>query len=855
MSATQPPKPDTGFQGTPGCLGQTTVESRSALGCFHCGQPVPPELKLSVVIDGRTQPMCCHGCAAVTQAIVDGGLVDYYRYRSAPAITGLTLDDTVQGRAVIYDEPEFQREFVHIEDDRVREASLVLEGITCAACVWLNERHIAATPGVLDVQVNYATQRARVRWDNSRTRLSEIINAITRIGYRAHPYDPDRHERALAQTRRDRLRRLGVAGALGMQVMILAVALYAGAWSGMESEFRQLFRWLSLALAAPVVIYSGQPFFASAWRDLSNRQLGMDVPVALAIGIAFIASAWATLSGRGDVYYDSVVMFVFFLLTARYFELAGRKRATEASDILVHRAPAMATRLEADQGKEAVVPIGMLRAGERVLVRPGETVPADGRVLEGQSSVDESLLTGESAPVSKSAGHELVGGSVNVESPLVMEVEKVGSQTRLAAIVRLLDRAQSEKPEIARLADRIAAWFVGGVLLLASAVALYWWRIDPRLCLPITIAVLVITCPCALSLATPTAIAVTTGRLMRLGLLATRGHALETLARATHFVFDKTGTLTLGRPRLVDVQVLADLSADQCLRIAMSLEGHSEHPIAKALIRTATGTPMPVTAVTAEPGAGIYGCINEQEYFIGSPRFIERKTGLGLTPRVLDELRQSGGSVVVLASRHTLCAAFVLADELRDGAQTLVEHLRARGKAVWLLTGDHERAARRVAADAGTDQLAWDLTPGDKVERVKALQRDGAVVAMVGDGVNDAPVLAQAQVAIAMGPSTPLAAVSADMILLSGRLDDLATGIDTSRRMLNIIRQNLIWALAYNAIALPAAAMGFVAPWMAVLGMSGSSLLVVANALRLARTGSREPVHRAAAPTSLRSAG
>jgi Cu2+-exporting ATPase len=856
MPSTQSPDPDIGIQHAPERLEPLTAETPSASGCFHCGQPVPPSLKLSVVVDGCAQPMCCHGCAAVAQAIVGGGLADYYRHRSTPAATAVAFDDEMRRRVLIYDDSEVQREFVHIEDDQIREASLVLEGITCAACVWLNERHIAAVPGVLDVEVNYATHRARVRWDNSRTRLSEIINAIARIGYRAHPYDPDRHERALAQARRDRLRRLGVAGALGMQVMILAVALYAGAWSGMETEFRQLFRWLSLALAAPVVIYSGQPFFASAWRDLSNRQLGMDVPVALAISIAFIASAWATLSGRGEVYYDSVVMFVFFLLTARYFELAGRKRATEASDVLVHRAPAMATRLEGDQGQEAVVPIGMLRAGERVLVRPGEIVPADGRVLEGQSSVDESLLTGESAPVSKSGGHQLVGGSVNIESPLVMEVEKVGGQTRLAAIVRLLDRAQSEKPDIAQLADRIAAWFVGGVLVLAAAVALYWWRIDPALWLPITIAVLVITCPCALSLATPTATAVTTGRLMRLGLLATRGHALETVARATHFVFDKTGTITLGRPRFVDVRVLADLSADECLRIAATLERQSEHPVAKALVAAAGDlAPMPASALVAQPGAGVKGRIGKRQWVIGTPRFVCAQAGMTVDAQPLAELRQGGATVVLLASQGTLYAAFTMADELREGARALIERLQAWNKTVWLLTGDHERAARHVAAQAGIDQLAWDLTPEEKVERVKALQRGGAVVAMVGDGVNDAPVLAQAQVAIAMGGGTQLAAISADMILLSQQLAHLGIGIQVSRRMLGIIRQNLMWALAYNAIALPAAAMGFVAPWMAALGMSGSSLLVVANALRLARANDGAHAQPRATSAPLRSTG
>ncbi|MEK7759531.1 MAG: HAD-IC family P-type ATPase, partial [Pseudomonadota bacterium] len=418
-----------------------------------------------------------------------------------------------------------QKTFVQNVDGNVREASLILEGMVCAACVWLNEQHLAKLPGVLAVSINYATHRARVRWDDAQVHLSRILRAVSEIGYLAHPYDPGRAQEILERERRLQLRRLAVAAAFGMQVMILAVALYAGAFTGIETEFKNLFHWLSLVLTLPVLGYSAQPFFRSAYRDLRQKRVGMDVPVSLGLSLAFAGSVWATVTGHGEVYYDSVVMFVFFLLTGRTFELAGRKRAAEVSEALLHMLPVTATRLV--NGKQEAVPASELNGGDLVLVRPGESIPADGHVHEGRSSVDESLLTGESLPLAKTPGDILIGGSINIESPLILRVEKTGEDTVLSAILRLLDRAQTEKPAIAAAADRAAAWFVARVLLLAAGVALFWYLYDPARWLPITIAVLVVTCPCALSLATPTAITAATGRLMRRGLVTTRGHALE----------------------------------------------------------------------------------------------------------------------------------------------------------------------------------------------------------------------------------------------------------------------------------------------------------------------------------------
>src|SRR3989344_5588637 len=865
------------------------AEKAATAACFHCGLPLPAGTDFSVAIEGARRAMCCSGCEAVARAIVDGGLGNYYKFRTVPAPTAREIVPEFLRQTAIYDHPEVQKSFVRVEDEHTREAALILEGITCAACVWLNERHLARLPGVLAVHINYATQRARVTWDERRIHLSDILQAVSRIGYLAHPFDPGRHQQRLEHERKQLLRRLGVAGVMTMQVMILSEALYVGGWVETEMQYRDFFHWVSLLLTLPVLLYSALPFFASAWRDLTHAQAGMDVPVSFGILTAFIASVWVTITGEGAVYYDSVTMFVFFLLSGRYFEAAARKRATEGSEALVLATPASATRIievatpspsspsvpagvrklaappfdgadvhrtsattpshlpqgEGSEPRESIymtetVAAAELRPGDRIRIRPGEHIPADGIVLEGQSSVNESLLTGESLPVVKAPGLRLIGGSINIESPLVARVEKTGPDTVLSSILRLLDRAVAEKPRMAQLADRVAGGFVVAVLLLAGLVALYWWQHDPSLWLPATIAVLVITCPCALSLATPAAITAATGQLTRLGLLVTRGHALETLARATHFIFDKTGTLTRGRLRLLETRTLSQLTGAECLRRAGALERHSEHPIARALIESAEPGGPEATEAVNTPGAGMRGVIDGRIFFLGTPAYIQEQTGLATDPGMLQELRRRGDTVVLLAGREALHAAFVLSDELRPGARELIAELKRQGKSVMLLTGDHETAARRVADSLGIEDLAWDLRPGDKLDRVRALQHQGAVVAMVGDGVNDAPVLAAAQVSIAMGSGTAVAAASADMILLSQKLPHLADGLSVARRTLAVIRQNLVWAVVYNLLAIPAAAAGYVTPWMAALGMSASSLLVVANALRLTRQPPRE---------------
>ena len=801
--------------------------SDKAHDCFHCGLPVPDGAEYRVEIDGHARQMCCHGCQAVAQAIVDGGLTSFYSHRETPSRKPEDLVPEELQRLQLYDQPALQQSFVQSDDAEHKTASLILEGITCAACIWLNERHVNALPGVVDFSVNYSTHRARVRWDDTQIHLSDILKAITEIGYVAHPFDPGRQEAVQKKEKAAALRRLAVAGLGAMQVMMLAIAMYAGDYSGMESGIRTFMRWVSLILTVPVVFYSAAGFFTTAWRDLRRRHLSMEVPVSLAIGGAFAASVWSTVFGGAEVYFDSVCMFAFFLLTSRYLEMGARHRAGEAAEELVKLLPATATRLTEDG--EQVVAVSELSPGDRVMVRPGETIPADGIVVEGRSSVDESLLTGESLPRPREGGDELVGGSVNVESPLVLKVDKVGEDTLVSAIVRLLDRAQAEKPRMAKLADRVAGWFVAVLLLIATLVAVYWALNAPEHAFAITLSVLVVTCPCALSLATPTAVTAASGALTRMGLLTTRGHALETLARVDHVLFDKTGTLTRGILQLSSVELLASGRADQprCLALAAALERGSEHPVARAL-GAHVESPPAVAMLSAVPGEGMEGEIDGRRYRIGNPVYV---AALSHSSYLAPET--SSATQVLLGDEEGLIARFELSDELRPDAERAIDALRSLNLEVEILSGDAVGAVHRVAEQLDIDAARSGLRPDDKLARVRELQAAGHRVAMIGDGVNDAPVLAGADVSIAMGQGAQLAHASADMVVLSERLEVLPDGVRKARATRRVIKQNLIWAILYNISAVPLAAAGLVAPWMAAIGMSLSSLVVVFNALRL----------------------
>ena len=830
--------------GVPALLCMSVVESSLSAApaaseeqaCYHCGLPVPPDIDCHVCIDGVDQPMCCLGCEAVASAIVDNGLTDYYRHRDAmPEPVREALPAELQDLG-LFDHPEYQQDFVQPVGEHEREASLLLEGITCSACVWLNERHVAAQPGVSLMEVNYTTRRARVRWDTRVTQLSAILAAIQSIGYRAYPFDAERVEQVAHRERRSMLWRVAVAGLGMMQVMMYAYPAYIAGEGGLDRDADLLMRWASLILTVPVVLYSAAPFFTRAWRDIRLRALGMDVPVALGVGSAFLASVWATLTDGPEVYFESVTMFVFLLLCGRYLEMLARQKAVRGVEELGKVLPAFAERLDAD-GQGERVPVSQLAAGERVRVRPGEVIPVDGRVLEGSSGANEALLTGESRPVPKEAGAEVIGGSINISSPLVIAVSKVGEATRLAAIRRLIDRASGERPGLALLADRVARVFIVALLVASVLTLVIWQFIDPDRALWIFVSVLVVACPCALSLATPTALTVATDTLARMGVLVTRGHAIEGLATANRFVFDKTGTLTHGRMRLVEVHVVQGDERAAC-ELAAALEQGSEHAIAAAFLHEHGERKLPdLTRLQAVTGQGVEGVYEGRRVRLGRPSFVAELAGEA--PKLPDA---GGGTVVGLGDEAGWKAFFVLADVPREDAAVLTERLARDGVPMAIISGDASDAVDAVAQRLGIDETHAGMTPEDKQKKVAELQQQtGTVVAMIGDGVNDAPVLAQAHVSIAMGGGTELARNQADIVLLSERLDRLSDGITLTRRTLRVVRQNLWWSFAYNFTSVPLAMAGLVTPWMAGLGMALSSLLVVLNALRLQRYDKLRP--------------
>ncbi|MBT9611637.1 MAG: cadmium-translocating P-type ATPase [Burkholderiales bacterium] len=795
----------------------------SDAACFHCGEPIPRGVDFFIRIESTPRALCCRGCQAVAQAIVDNGLADYYKNRTQLPQRGHELLPAELEQLRLYDHPQIQKSFVLESGAHLKQAVLILEGITCAACVWLNERHLLQLPGVKSVQVNYGSHRARVSWDEREINLSRILAEIQLLGYQAHPYNAQSAAALREKRHKKDLRRLAIAGISAAQVMMFAVALYAGAWYGMEAGTAGLLRWASLTLTLPVMFYAAQPFYSAAGSALRSRHLNMDVPVVIALVSAFVGSVYNTLLGAGHVYFDAISMFTLFLLGTRLLEQNARERSVEAAENLLKLAPAMATRVS-DAGQQCV-PVLELIPGDRLLVKPGEAFPADGTVESGASAVDEALLTGESRPVAKLVGSGVIAGSINLDSPLTMIVTGIGEHTVLASIVRMLDHALAEKPRLAQLADRVSGYFTWALLGVTLLVGLAWWAVEADRAFEIVLALLVVTCPCALSLAAPAALAAAGSHLLRRGVLITRGHALETLAQVTRVVFDKTGTLTVGKPVLQATQALAELDAARCLQLAASLEQASEHPLAQPFLACVKPTELlPVSDARNELGRGVSGDVEGRRYYIGRTE---------LAGHVTQSSTDSGMTQVWLADESRLLARFELADALRNDAKALVDMLKARGMKLSILSGDDPATVRHIGDQLGIDDCRGGLKPADKLAALQAMQAAGEVVMMLGDGVNDAPVLAAAQVSLAMGGGTQVARATSDIVLLSERLPEVGHALNVSRLAMSIMRQNFAWAIAYNLIAVPVAALGLVSPWLAAIGMSASSLIVVVNALRL----------------------
>ncbi len=794
------------------------------VSCFHCGLPVLTGNAYTAVVLKEERIFCCPGCQAVAQTIIAGGLESYYQHRSEPSANPEALPGVLPDELLLLDREDIQKPFVSTSDN-ISQTRLLIEGITCAACGWLIEKHLKQLPGVLEATLNLSNHRLFISWDAEQVALSDLMKTIRHIGYAAHPWQPDKVSEQMQADNRRALRKLGVAGLLWMQVMMASMATWPEFNLDLSAGMDGLLRWTSLILTTPIVFYCSSEFFTGALRDLRTRHLTMDVSVSLAIAGAYAAGIWSTVTGQGDLYFDAAGMFALFLLSGRYLERRARERTTAATTQLVNLLPASCLRLTAEGNSERIL-LSELQQGDQLLVPPGNLIPADGRILSGQSSVDESLLTGEYLPLTKQPGDTVAAGTLNIEGPLTIDVVALGEATQLSAIVRLLERAQSLKPRLAELADTVAQWFLISVLLIAAIVGLVWWQIDPSRAFWVVLSLLVATCPCALSLATPTALTTATGSLHKLGLLITKGHVLESFKKVDTVIFDKTGTLTEGKLTLKRILPLAQLNEHDCHQLAAALESHSEHPIARAFGRTQ----LAAHNVSSAPGLGLEGTVQGQQLRIGRPDYV---SALGDYPA--PAMPSAEGQWLLLGDHQQALAWFALDDQLRADAPALLDACRARGWHVLLLSGDSSPMVQHIAQQLQIEDARGGLTPDDKLNVLKDLHSQGRHVLMLGDGVNDVPVLAAADISIAMGSATDLAKTTADAILLSNRLSSLVSALSVAKKTRRVIIENLGWATLYNGLVIPFAAVGWVTPGWAALGMSVSSLLVVLNALRLTR--------------------
>lgn len=908
-------------QALPGVAREAGAASASRLLCWHCGDAMAADEVVRGPLAGQSRLFCCIGCRAAAQWIEQTGLVDYYRLRDAvaapgtsqargprPAGGGVVGDDAADGadpadrtvrtvrtvrtdgaatrsghgpadarRAAVSDgsggtraigsaasndadEAVLSGHVVHPLGPGAAEVMLVVDGIRCTACAWLIERLLTAHAGVASVQVNTVSLRARIVFDPARVTLAGLLRVLRRAGYRPLPLERAALDDARGRESRAALKRVLVAGFGMMQAMMFAAVLYVGGDS-LDEATRGLFRWLGFAAASPVVLYSARPFFAGAWRALKLRSISVDVPVALAIAVIYGASLWVALRGGVEVYFDSVAMFVFFLLCGRHLEMRARHRAGDLSDSIARLTPAFAERRRQD-GRLERVPVAELRAGDRVLVAGGQAIPADGELAQGRCAVDESLLTGESRPVVRAAGAALVAGSLVVEGPVELIVGRVGDDTTLAAILRLVQRAQVTRPRLARAGERAAGAFIARVMVLSGATAAWWLAIDPVRAFDASLAVLVVSCPCAFALAVPAVLTRTMAVLAGRGVLIVRPDAIETLASADRVVFDKTGTITDRHLELVRIDVLdASLTRDEALACAAALARASRHPASAAIATAAAAHASTASTAATAPceavdcvdhrGEGVEGRVGGRRLRLGRSAFAVpvvgvdvrcggrndspgRREGPGITegPGRPDPEVDDDGAVMLAGDTGPL-ARFHLSESIRRDAEAAVSALRMLGLPVEMASGDAPRRVEAVASQVGIDRWTARMRPDDKLKRLGELRAAGHTTVVVGDGVNDAPVLAGAEVSIAMASGADLAQASSDIVLVGARLQPVAEAVLVARQARALLRQNQRWAMVYNFSAVPLAALGFVPPWLAALGMSASSLFVVLNSLRI----------------------
>ena len=804
-------------------MSETETRGSATIRCDHCLLEMKPESAVSADFDGETKYFCCHGCLGVYELIHRESLDTFYNSRC-----GWTPGPPEKAKV----EPAAFRESIRTAGT-ISSLDMTLSGIRCASCVWLVEKFLVKMNGVHSARVNYAIHRLSIEWDESKIALRKILEGIRSIGYVPHPYHKIAFNEAMRQEKNDLLLRFGTAAFFSMQLMLFVTALYAGFFQGIEEEYRQAFQIISWVLATPVLFYSGYPFLKNAVRSMLNRALNMDVLIALGSFSAYAYSVVMIFRG-GEVYFDTSAMIVSFILLGRFLEAGSRLKAGDALTSLIAMQPKEA-RLVMMDGQTGMVPLDEIHQGDTIEVLAGEKIPLDGSVLEGGAEVDESMLTGESTPSFKSKGEEVFAGTISLNGRLSVRVSVTEDDTVLSKIIQTVEDAQSRKAPVQAVADRVAGYFVPVVVLFAVSAFLYWklTTADTAVALMNAVSVLVVACPCALGLATPLAILLGTSTAAKKGIVVKGGDIFESISRTNRVVLDKTGTITSGNPSVTDV--VSKMKREELLHFAASLERYSEHPSGKAIVEAYKADVFDVESFTVVPGKGVVGTVNGKSGLAGNRVFmLERDVSLSHeSEEAFTTLTREGKTVVFIAIDGTLAGIIGLIDDVRDDAVVLVEALRKNKVHVSMLTGDALNVARYVSAQCGIEDIKAGLNPVEKALEVQSMRLKGDTVMMVGDGINDAPALIEADTGVTLGHASDIALESAGAVIIKDNLDLIATLIVGSRRCFAIIRQNLFWAFSYNLVALPLAIGGYLHPIMSAFLMAVSSLVVVVNALRL----------------------
>ncbi len=799
------------------------MADQKASACFHCHLPVPVNFNQSLTYHGKERYFCCMGCFSIAETIISNGLDDYYKFRTS---TAPKAEDLVPEELAIFDEQEVLDSFVATSDSDYQSIELLCDNLQCSACSWLIEKHIGKLAAVRKVITNVSEQSIYLEWNSQTSKLSEILIRFHQLGYPAKPYQADQAQELQQHNNKTWLKRLGLAGLGMMQVMMYAVALYIGAFDDIDTSHRNFLRWVSFLVATPVLFYSGYPFFQSASRALKSFKLNMDVPIALALTLAYLSSIWATLTQGGEVYFDSVTMFVFFLLIGRYLEYRARQKVRqqfnqkEFNNLLVQK-------IDPDNSNQLLtLPIQKINIGDQLLIKPGATIAFDGVIKKGSTSINEAMLSGEFMPINKQTHDRVLAGSVNGDTAIEIEVTHLNDQSFIHRLKQLQRMALLEKPQLTMIADKVARYFVAVILIIATVTFSYWWSKEPEHALWITISVLVVSCPCALSLATPVALTCGISALNQRNFLVQDQNFLQKLEKTSDVVFDKTGTLTEGQLTLEKLDIFSALNKEQILTMIAAMESQSEHPIAKAFTSFASKS-VTANQIKIYPFAGVSAEIDGANYYFGNAQFIQAK---------LEHLKIAiETNALYLADDNQLLAKVLLTDTIREKAQQLTQRLQQSGKELHLLSGDPSEQVEKLAKTLNIKHWKNGLQPEDKlkyIQELKSFDPDRHVLT-VGDGVNDAPIMAFSDTTIAMAGASDLTKSHADSYLLSAKLEDIEYAINKSAQTNAIIKQNLTWSIGYNLIMIPFAIAGMIPPYLAAIGMSLSSIVVVINSLRL----------------------